>query len=43
VTDASIALQPAQQAARAEASLHASVGKLGNTMFETGEVALSMS
>jgi putative protease len=43
VTDAAIALQPAQQAAQAEASLRASLGKLGNTMFEVGEVALSLS
>jgi putative protease len=43
VTDAAITLQPAQQAAQAEASLRASLGKLGNTMFEIGEVALSLS
>jgi 23S rRNA 5-hydroxycytidine C2501 synthase len=43
VTDAAIALQPAQQAAQAEAALRASLGKLGNTMFEAGELVLSLS
>jgi putative protease len=43
MTDAALALQPAQQAAQAEASLRTSVGKLGNTMFETGDVHLSLS
>ncbi|HZW20776.1 U32 family peptidase [Noviherbaspirillum sp.] len=42
-TDASIALQPAQQAAQAEASVRASLGKLGNTMFEAGDVSLALS
>ncbi|HCY64172.1 MAG TPA: collagenase-like protease [Oxalobacteraceae bacterium] len=42
-TDATVALQPAQQAAQAEASLRASLAKLGNTMFETGEIVLSLS
>lgn len=41
--EAVIALQPAQQAAQAEASLRASLAKLGNTMFEAGHVALSLS
>ena len=43
VTDATIALQPAQQAEQANASLRASLAKLGNTMFEAGEVGLSLS
>jgi len=43
VTDAVIALQPAQQAAQAEAALHASLGKLGGTMFEAGQIELSLS
>ncbi len=43
VTDASIALQPAQQAGQADASLRASLGKLGNTMFEVERIALSLS
>jgi len=42
-TDAPIALQPAQQAAQAEAALRASLGKLGNTMFEAGDVSLALS
>lgn len=42
-TDAAIALQPAQQAAQAEAALRASLCKLGNTMFEAGQVELSLS
>ncbi|HYD60791.1 MAG TPA: U32 family peptidase [Noviherbaspirillum sp.] len=42
-SDAAIALQPAQQAAQAEASLRTSLGKLGNTMFEAGSVALALS
>lgn len=42
-TDAAIALQPAQQAAQAEAALRTSLGKLGNTMFEAGQVDLSLS
>ena len=41
--EAAIELQPAQQAAQAEASLRASLAKLGNTMFEAGHVALSLS
>ncbi|GAB3546727.1 23S rRNA 5-hydroxycytidine C2501 synthase [Noviherbaspirillum agri] len=43
VTDAAIELQPAQQAAQAEASLRTSVGKLGNTMFEIGQITLALS
>jgi putative protease len=43
VTDAAIELQPAQQAAQAEASLRASLGKLGNTMFEARNVSLALS
>jgi putative protease len=43
VTDAAIELQPAQQATQAEASLRASLGKLGNTMFEAGRVELALS
>lgn len=43
VTDAAIALQPAQQAAQAEAALRTSLGKLGNTMFEAERVELSLS
>ena len=40
---ASIALQPANQAAQAEASLRAALAKLGNTMFEAGHVELKLS
>jgi len=43
VTDAAIELQPAQQAAQAEAALRTSLGKLGNTMFEPGQITLSLS
>ena len=42
-TSAELALQPAQQAAQAEASLRTSVAKLGNTMFEAGSVELKLS
>jgi len=42
-TEAALALQPAQQADQALAGLHASVGKLGNTMFEAGAIAVSLS
>jgi collagenase-like PrtC family protease len=42
-TDAAVALQPAQQADGALAALRTSVGKLGNTMFEAGEVDLALS
>lgn len=41
--EAAIALQPAQQAAQADASLRASLSKLGNTMFEAGSVDLQLS
>ncbi|WP_020652422.1 peptidase U32 family protein [Massilia niastensis] len=41
-TSADIALQPAQQAAQAEAALRASLAKLGNTMFEAGRVELAL-
>jgi putative protease len=43
VTDAAIALQPAQQAEQAETSLRASLGKLGNTMFDAEQIELSLS
>ena len=43
VTDAAIALQPAQQAAQADAALRTSLGKLGNTMFEAGHIELALS
>ncbi|MGV7206339.1 peptidase U32 family protein [Oxalobacteraceae bacterium A2-2] len=43
VTEAAIALQPAQQAEQAEASLRAAVAKLGNTMFEADGVELELS
>jgi putative protease len=43
VTRAEIALQPAQQAAQAEAALRTNVAKLGNTMFEAGSVELRLS
>ncbi len=43
VTEAEVALQPAQQAAQAEASLRASMAKLGNTMFEASAVELALS
>jgi collagenase-like PrtC family protease len=41
--DAALALQPAQQAAAAEAGLRTSLGKLGNTMFEARSVELQLS
>jgi putative protease len=43
VTDAAVTLQPAQQAAQAEAALRTSLGKLGNTMFDAGSVELLLS
>lgn len=43
VTEAAIALQPAQQAAQADAALRASLAKLGNTMFEAASVTLALS
>lgn len=42
-TTAVLALQPAQQAAQAEAALRTSLGKLGNTMFAADSVALQLS
>jgi putative protease len=42
-TDAALALQPAQQAEQALAGLRASVGKLGNTMFEAGTIDVALS
>lgn len=42
-TGVTMALQPAQQAAQAEAALRASLAKLGNTMFEAGEITLALS
>jgi len=41
--DAALALQAAQQAEQAEASLRASLGKLGNTMFEARSIELQLS
>ena len=41
--ETALELQPAQQAAQAEASLRASLAKLGNTMFEAGHVELALS
>ncbi|NNG21415.1 peptidase U32 family protein [Telluria aromaticivorans] len=43
VLDAPVALQPAQQAAQAEAALRTNLAKLGNTMFEAGTVDLELS
>ena len=42
-TAASLALQPAQQADQALAGLRTSLAKLGNTMFEAGTIAVSLS
>jgi putative protease len=42
-TTAAIALQPAQQGEAALAGLRTSLGKLGNTMFEAGTIALDLS
>jgi putative protease len=42
-TAASLALQPAQQADQALAGLRASLGKLGNTMFEAGAIEVALS
>lgn len=42
-TDATLALQPAQQAAQADASLRAHLGKLGSTMFEADGIELKLS
>ncbi|MCS0580256.1 U32 family peptidase [Massilia pinisoli] len=43
VTEAALALQPAQQAEQAVAGLRASVAKLGNTMFEAGTIDVALS
>jgi putative protease len=43
VTTAALALQPAQQAEQALAGLRASLGKLGNTMFEAGAIDVALS
>jgi len=43
ITDATLALQPAQQATQAEAALRTSLAKLGNTMFEAEGIELSLS
>ncbi|QAU33734.1 U32 family peptidase [Janthinobacterium sp. 17J80-10] len=42
-TAVTMTLQPAQQAAQADAALRASLAKLGNTMFEAGEISLALS
>jgi collagenase-like PrtC family protease len=42
-TDAALALQPAREADAALAGLRASLGKLGNTMFEASAVDLALS
>ncbi|WP_432377730.1 peptidase U32 family protein [Duganella sp. P38] len=42
-TDAAIALQPAQNAEQADASLRGSLAKLGNTMFVADSVELRLS
>jgi collagenase-like PrtC family protease len=42
-TEARFALQPAQQAETALAGLRASLGKLGNTMFEAGSITLELA
>jgi putative protease len=41
-TDLAITLEPAQQPEQAEAALKASLGKLGNTMFEAREIVLAL-
>jgi len=43
VTEAAVVLQPAQQGAQALDGLRASLGKLGNTMFEAGKIELALS
>ncbi len=43
VTDAAIALQPAQHAEQAATALRTSLGKLGSTMFQAGSVQLDLS
>jgi putative protease len=42
-TSAAVALQPANQADQALAGLRASLGKLGNTMFEAGDIRLDLA
>ncbi|QGZ37748.1 putative protease [Pseudoduganella flava] len=42
-THAALPLQPAQQAAQAEAALRTSLAKLGNTMFEARDVTLALT
>jgi putative protease len=42
-THAALPLQPAQQAAQAEAALRTSLAKLGNTMFEARDVNLALT
>ncbi|MBK4736626.1 peptidase U32 family protein [Noviherbaspirillum pedocola] len=42
-TDMAMTLEPAQQPVQAEASLRASLGKLGNTMFEADAIELQLS
>jgi putative protease len=42
-TSAALELQPARDAAQAESALRTSLGKLGNTMFEAGEIRLELS
>ncbi|WP_413675396.1 U32 family peptidase [Massilia cellulosiltytica] len=42
-TEASLALQPAQQADQALAGLRTNVAKLGNTMFEAGAIEVALS
>jgi putative protease len=42
-TSAPLELQPARDAAQAESALRTSLGKLGNTMFEAGEIRLELS
>jgi putative protease len=41
--DTRVALQPANQAEQALTGLRASLGKLGNTMFEAGEIRLDLA
>ncbi|QDZ27936.1 U32 family peptidase [Noviherbaspirillum sp. UKPF54] len=43
IADAAIPLQPAEQPAQAESALRASLGKLGNTMFEAAQIDLALS
>ncbi|MGV3741324.1 MAG: peptidase U32 family protein [Burkholderiaceae bacterium] len=43
LTDANMALQPAQNAEQSNTALRTSLGKLGNTMFEAKETKLNLS